>query len=101
MRIISRTRLRGFWNKHQSAKSPLKSWYNTVKKAKWNCFADVRRTFNSADQYAVEDRKYIIFNIGGNEFRVVVSINYETQIVYIAIVLTHREYDKEKWKDKL
>ena len=101
VRIVSKAKLREFWNSHQGAESPLKSWYNTVKKAKWACFADVRKTFNSADTYAVEDRKYVIFNVGGNRFRVVVSANYETQIVYIAAVLTHAQYDKENWKDKL
>lgn len=101
MRIISKAKLREFWVRHQGAKSPLKSWYNTVKKAEWKCFADVRKTFNSADTYVIEDRKYVIFNVGGNKLRVVVSANYETQIVYIATVLTHREYDKENWKDKL
>ena len=101
VRIVSKAKLREFWNSHQGAESPLKSWYNTVKKAKWACFADVRKTFNSADTYAVEDRKYVIFNVGGNGFRVVVSANYETQIVYIAAVLAHAQYDKENWKDKL
>ena len=101
MRIISKVRLREFWDRHRGAKSPLISWHNTVKKAKWKCFADVRKTFNSADTYAVEDRKYVIFNVAGNKFRVIVSANYETQIVYIAMVLSHNEYDREKWKDKL
>ena len=101
MRIISKAKLREFWSRHQGAESPLKSWYNTVKKAKWKRFADVRKTFNSADTYAVEDRKYVIVNVGGNKFRVVASVNYETQIVYIAMVLSHKEYDTEKWKDRL
>ena len=101
MRIISKARLREFWGRHRGAKSPLISWYNTVKKAEWKCFADVRKTFNSADTYAVEDRSYVVFNVGGNRFRVAVSVNYETQIVYIAMVLSHTEYDREKWKDKL
>lgn len=65
-------------------------------------FADVRRTYPSADKVKVASGNTVtVFNIGGNKIRLVTAIHYNTQTVYILRVLTHQEYDKEGWKRQL
>jgi mRNA interferase HigB len=94
MNVISYKAIRKFARKHANARSSLEAWYKTTVKSRWQSFDDVRKTFNSADIY----RECTIFNIGGNNYRLIASINYEAQTVYIKEILTHAEYDKEKWK---
>jgi len=101
VRIIGRLILKDFWAKNTRARSPLNKWYETVNEARWSCFADVRRTFNFADTYHKEDRAYIIFNVGGNKFRVIAAVNYAAQAVVIVMVLTHTEYSRNKLKNRL
>ena len=60
-----------------------------------NSFAELRKTFKSADQ----EKKLTVFNIGGNKARLTAAIHYNTKRVYIRQVLTHAEYDKDKWKE--
>lgn len=92
MRIISRKALRLHWEKpgRRDSEQPLKAWYAIASKASWRHFADVRQQFASAS--AVGDR--VVFNIKGNQYRLVVRINYETQIGFVRFVGTHPEYDK-------
>ena len=94
MRVISEKPLREFWLKHADAQPSLRFWLKAVKSASWKAFSDVRKTFGSADTY----KALTIFNIGGNKYRLIVEINYKTQIVYVLEVLTHSEYDKGDWK---
>jgi mRNA interferase HigB len=91
MHIISRKPLREFSAKHPAAKGPLDSWYATVKRAGWTSFADVKAVYGSAD--VVKDNR-VIFDIGGNKFRLVVKIAYRMQKVFVLFVGTHGEYDK-------
>ncbi|CAN5235760.1 type II toxin-antitoxin system HigB family toxin [soil metagenome] len=93
--IISKRKLREFWLKIPSAKEPLISWYNTVKKADWDNFSNVREDFRHADIY----RDCVIFDIGGNKYRLITKIRYQKKRVYIRFVLMHPEYDKDLWKD--
>ena len=95
MRIISKRRLREFWREFPGAEQPLSSWYETVKKIEWNNFSDVRDAFRHADIY----RDCVIFDIGGNKFRLITKIRYKKKRVYIRFVLTHSDYDKDLWKD--
>jgi len=101
MRIISKARLRDCWAKHRGAEAALKQWYKVTRAAKWACFADVHKTFNTADTYAKGNKTYTIFNVGGNKYRIITAINYKKQIVFIGMVLTHAKYDKNKWKGLL
>ena len=96
MRVISKRRLREFWQREAAARSSLEGWYRVVndKELTWNDFHDVRATFGNAS--LVGD--CVVFNIGGNKFRLVVKINYLTHNVFVRAVLTHEEYDKGKWK---
>lgn len=103
MRIISRARLREFWQGHKQDKAPLGKWYKTVKFAIWEKPNNIKETYNSVDPYT--DRKLrktvYIFNVGGNNVRVICAIHFNTKRVYIRFVLTHEEYSQEKWKERL
>ena len=79
-----------FWEKHTDAKEPLRAWLKAAEKAKWKHLADVRTTFNSADVVGI----YTVFNIKGNDYRLVTAIHYNRQKVYIRLVFTHPEYDR-------
>jgi mRNA interferase HigB len=76
----------------------MNAWYRITKRANWAHFAEVKATFNSADVY---QDNIIIFDIGGNKFRLVAAIHYNTSKIYIREVLTHGEYEKGKWKKSL
>ena len=102
MRVISRKRLREFGAEHPTAKTPLTLWYKLTSEASWRHFADVRSTFGSVDAARVSSGNTVyIFDIRGNNFRLIAAIHFNTRTVYVLAVLTHEEYDKEKWKDQL
>ena len=91
VRVIAKSTLRTFWEKHTDAEGPLKAWYAEVSRAKWKGPADVRKMFNSAD-FVANNR--VIFNIKGNNYRLVTVVLYSAQIVFIRFVGTHKQYDK-------
>jgi mRNA interferase HigB len=95
MHIITKRRLREFWQQYPDAKAALQGWYQHAAFARWRHFADVRQTFPTADQVS----HLTVFNVGGNKYRLVVRIEFEKQRVYIRRVMTHAEYDKDKWKN--
>ncbi len=99
MEVIGRLRLQEFWEQHKRAKKPLEKWLQTTEKAIWRNFAQIKQTFGSADLVGVGDRKFVVFNIGGNKYRLVTTVTYQRQIVIIEMALTHIEYDQDKWKD--
>lgn len=102
MRIIALKTLKAFWQRHPDAQAALRGWHNTTRKAQWANFVEVRRTFGSADQVSVcHGNTVVVFNVGGNKCRLITAIHYNRQVVYAMLVLTHREYDKEKWKVRL
>lgn len=94
MRIISKRRLQEFWREYPSSEQPLLSWYEIVKRVDWENFSDVRGSFRHADIY----RDCVIFDIGGNKFRLITKIRYKKKRIYIRFVLTHSDYDKGLWK---
>lgn len=95
MHIITKTRLVEFWTGHPNAESPLKEWYRIVSKTDFADFNELKATFRSADYVA----PYTVFNIGGNKYRLIVKMEYSYRSAYIRAVLTHAEYDKNKWKE--
>ena len=95
MRIITARRLKEFYGKYPNAKTSLTGWNKAAKSAKWQSFADVRSSFSSASQVD----NFIVFNISGNKYRLITYINYKTQKVFVRHILTHAEYDKNKWKN--
>ena len=102
MRVITRKRLREFGRKHPDARAALDAWHRVVKAARWSSINDVRRVYPYADAVTVEsDRTVTVFNIRGNDYRLVAALHYNTQVVYVLRVMTHAEYDKEQWKEQL
>ena len=95
MRIISKRQLRLFWEKHPQAENALMTWYTRASHANWHSFAGLRRAYPTADLVG----RLTIFNIGGNNFRLIVRVEYKRQEIYIRHVLTHAEYDKGNCKD--
>jgi mRNA interferase HigB len=91
VRIIARSRLREFRAQETSSEQPLKAWFAETRKARWATPADVKKRYTSA---SVLPGGRVVFNIGGNAFRLVVRINYRVSIVYIRFIGKHSEYDK-------
>src|SRR5210317_2039644 len=90
MRIIARRALKIFWEKHRTAEQPLKSWYREASQATWDGPEDIKRTCRHASFFK---GNRVIFNIGGNKYRLVVRANYTFKVLYIRFVGTHAEYD--------
>jgi len=102
MWIISKARLREFWERHADAKAPLEFWHKTAERARWTCMEETRRTFSHADAVAVASGgTATVFNVGGNKFRLAAAIHYNTGKVYVLRVMKHAEYDRGRWKDEL
>ena len=95
MRVISRRTLREFWEKHSNAKTSLLLWYERISRARFQTFNELRRIFPSADLVG----NFTVFNISGNNYRLITFIDYQYQMVFIRDVLIHAEYDKENWKN--
>lgn len=94
MHIITRKRLIEFVGRHPEAESAVDNWYRIVKRMNFDSFAELRKTFPSADQVG----KLTVFNIGGNKVRLIAAIHYNREMIYIRHVLTHQEYNKGTWK---
>jgi mRNA interferase HigB len=92
--VISEKKLREFWHVHPDAELPLRAWHRTAEHAAWECFADIRAVYASADQVG----RCTVFNIGGNKCRLVVVVHFNRGKVYIRHVMTHEEYDRGFWK---
>jgi mRNA interferase HigB len=91
MRIIALGALRDFWNFHRDAVEPLSAWYAVASRAKWLSPSDVKAAYRNASFIA---GNRVVFNIKGNDYRLVVAMHYNRQIAYIRFVGTHRQYDQ-------
>ncbi len=94
MHVISRKKLQEAAARHGDLEGPLDAWFRIAKKALWRSLTDVRKTFSSADSVG----QWTVFNIKGNQYRLITEINYAFQRIYIRHVLTHGEYDRGGWK---
>lgn len=91
MRIVARRTLREFWNKHADAEQPLRAWYYDARKADWSSPADVKRVYAHA---SIIGENRIVFNIGGNKYRLVVAVNYRYRVCNVRFIGTHKAYDR-------
>ena len=91
MRIFTEQAIKEYSEMVPESKVALQDWVSKVKKSKWSCFADIKKTFNSVDN--VGDQHYV-FNIKGNNYRLVVVIKFVIGFVYVRFIGTHSEYDK-------
>lgn len=95
MHIITFTRLKEFYEKYPDAEPSLRTWYKITALSQWHSFVEVRSCFNTADSVG----QLTVFNIAGNKYRLIVYIDYQFKKVFIRHVLTHSEYDTDKWKN--
>jgi mRNA interferase HigB len=91
MRVISRNTLIDYWTDNPRAEKPLKSWYAEAKEAAWNDPHTVKAQYGNV---SIVGNNRVVFNIAGNNFRLVVAIHYKSGIVVIRFVGTHAEYDE-------
>jgi len=91
MRVIAISTLREFWTKHPDSEQALREWYVKTERATWGSLNDIRNDSNSVD--FVKNQRYV-FNIKGNDYRLVTAIKFTPKLVYIRFVGTHSEYDK-------
>ena len=90
MRIISKKKIRDYIKDHTQAELPLVEWYITMRAVNAKNLSELRATFNSADSVY----SYTVFNIGGNNYRLIAAVHYNTQQCYIRTIWTHAEYSK-------
>lgn len=93
MRIISRKTLRLFWEKpeYADAEQPLKAWFKKASNADWASPAAIKAEFGNA---SILGNNRVVFNIGGNKYRLVVRVNYPYRVMYVRFVGTHAQYDR-------
>ena len=99
MDLVNLTAIDRFAKKHRDAAKWLANWVDIAKTAAWQNIQDVRRQFPSADGVTLKSRVVVtVFNVKGNEYRLLTVIGYAARRVVVIDVLTHAEYDSEKWK---
>jgi mRNA interferase HigB len=102
MRIIKTSMLKAVWERQRQAEASLRTWVRQTKAAEWRNFAELRKTFPSADLMTVASgRPVVVFNIAGNRYRLIAAVHYNMRIVYTLMILTHEEYDRDAWKEQL
>ncbi len=94
MRVISYKRKVEFSTRYPESRIPLNSWYKIVSRTDYNSIAELKRTFPSTDYVD----GLFVFNVGGNKYRLIAAIHFNTKMIYIMHVVTHGEYNKNKWK---
>lgn len=91
MRVFAKPILREFWTKHADCEEQLKTWYREAERASWKNINALKKEYPSAS--ILKDNR-IVFNIKGNNYRLIVKFNYDYQVCYIRFIGTHAEYDK-------
>ena len=91
MRIITYKAISDFCIRHKDAETALQDWYYKTIKADWTCYADIKKTFNSVDAVG---NKRLVFNIKGNDYRLIVAVAYLRGWVFVKFIGSHKEYDE-------
>ena len=95
MRLIAIRNLRNEAYRYPDAKKAVETWYLVVKNSDWSSLEDVRQIYRDAEAVG----NFTVFNIKGNNYRLIVGVNYVKRRIYFKYFLTHTEYDKEFWKN--
>ena len=90
MRVLSKKKLREFWEKHADSGHQLKTWYREASKARWESPAVIKNEYVHA---SILKGGRVVFNICGNKYRLITDINYERQWVFISFIGTHEDYN--------
>lgn len=91
MRVISKKPLREFWEKHADAKAALQAWYEDALRAQWRTPGEIKDSYRTAS--IIGDNR-VVFNIKGNDYRLVIKLHYDRGVAYVRFVGTYREYDR-------
>lgn len=94
MHVITKRALVQFWDSYAEAKEPLRAWHSICEQSNFENFGQLKQSFRLADKVG----KFVVFNIGGNKYRLVATVHFKYRKIYIRAVLTHREYDQDQWK---
>ena len=90
MRVVAIKVLREFWTLNPDAEQHLRAWFDEAKQATWNRPSDIKEKYSSA---SILKNRRVVFNIKGNDYRLIVSIAYKFNAVYIKFIGTHKQYD--------
>ena len=90
MRVIAKRTFRQFWEEHPDAQGPLEAWHSETEKAHWKTPQQIKEQFGSA---SIFKGGRVVFNIGGNKYRLVLAMDYRRQACYVKFVGTHHQYD--------
>lgn len=102
MRIIKPSTVRDWMRKHPAAAPRLEWWMDAMKTGRWKNLVELKRTFPAADQVKVASgRTVIVFNIGGNSFRLMAAVHFNRGLVFALAFMSHAEYSKDRWKENL
>lgn len=93
MELLNLKQIKQFYEKHPDAKTPLAAWVKQARDAQWKNPAELAAEIKNAD---LVNNKWL-FNIGGNKYRLAAMVHFQSQRVFILKIMTHQEYDKEKW----
>ncbi|MDF9829999.1 type II toxin-antitoxin system HigB family toxin [Parabacteroides sp. PF5-6] len=91
MRVIAKKILREFWEAHADCEQQLKAWFQEAGNAAWKTPAEIKREYPSA---SILQANRVVFNIKGNDYRLIIKVNYAYQVIWIRFIGTHGEYDK-------
>lgn len=91
MRVIAKSKITEYCVINKDAEIALEEWYQKTKQAEWTCFADMKKTFNSVDNVG---NQHYVFNIKGNNYRLIVVVKFTIKTVLIRFIGTHADYDK-------
>ena len=94
MHVISKKKLKEFWEEHPDSQGPLEAWFKIIRWTRYETFNALKATFPKADTVGEK----IVFDIGGNKYRLITVIHFNRLKVYVRAVLTHAAYDRGTWK---
>jgi mRNA interferase HigB len=92
MQVIARRTLREFWARYPYAEGPIRSWFAIVAKAQWKGPSEIKRQFGATVDFVGDNR--VIFDLGGNEYRLIAHVSFAFGRVLIKFIGTHAEYDR-------
>ncbi len=102
MRLIKRSTLTDYATRFPTARQPLDDWARLVLAGAWRNLVETRWMFPHSDQVKVKSGKTVtLFNVCGNDFRLITAIHYDRQKVFVLNFLTHAEYSRNLWKNRL
>ena len=94
MHVISKKKLKDFWGRHPESRRSLEAWFKIVRAGRYRSWHELTATFPKADKVG----DWVVFDVGGNKYRLITVIHFNRLKVYVRHILTHGEYDQGGWK---